>query len=144
MHFYSTTFDNKERTEEINQILGKPIGLLDSIKLGGKGSHRMLVEEVSDKLQIVINPITQVNYGSIELRPKGIIFHFVQGGLKSYAWLIPYYKLSIFFTESITIHADGEFAKLRKESATEKARKFILKVLKQKANYLSTFENPNF
>lgn len=142
MKFYSTTFDDKERTLEINELLGKRFSLLQSIKMGGTGSSRMMVEEVSPSFSRVMNKISNVNYSSIEIRPKGIIVHFVQQGLKSWCWVIPYYKLVIYHADGLRIHADGNFVAYKNDRHLDKNQPFIQKTLKLKQEFLSATEFP--
>lgn len=132
MHFYSTTFDDKERTREINRILGDRFSFLESLKMGGTGSSRMLVEEVSNDLEAVMNRLSNVNYSSIELRPKGIIVHFVQQGLKSWSWLIPYSNLKINTDSGLKITDGKTFVSFRNDNHLRSNQKFIQKLIGRK------------
>ena len=129
--FYDTTFSNKERTKAINAVMGKPFGLVERIKMGGIGSPRFIVEEVSPSFEIVMNRKSNVNYDTIELRPNGIIIHFAKA-LKSFAWLIPYYKLSIFQAETIKFYSENKFIQIKRDNQWKALQRFIRKLLKSK------------
>ena len=105
---FNTTYVDNEVTREINSILGKPYTFLKAIQMKGTGSHRMMIEEVSPHFRNVLHTHSDINYANIELRPKGIIFH-INNGLQNYSWIIPYHKLVIFQSNTLSIHADGMF-----------------------------------
>ncbi len=137
MSFFVTTHSSKKNKAAINDLVGKSYSFWDRIKMGGIGSPRLMVEQVSLQLDMVINEKTLVNYATIELRPKGIIMHFVKG-IQSFAWAIPYYRLSIFTGDQITIHGEGQFAKLRRDKQSQSIHDFIVKVIEYKNNFLTT------
>ncbi len=68
-----TTYYSKENKELINDLVGKPFCLLQSLKMKGVGSKRMIVDEVSPNMASILNPISDINYANIELRPNGIL-----------------------------------------------------------------------
>ena len=103
-----TTYYNRDHKALIEDLVGKPFSLMQKWKLGGVGSKRMIIDEVSPNLGSVINTVSDLNYGSIELRPKGIVIHMTKG-LKNFAWIIPYYQLVIYKTNGSSIHAQGKF-----------------------------------
>lgn len=139
--FYDTTFSNKERTKAINAVMGKPFGLVERIKMGGIGSPRFIVEEVSPSFEIVMNRKSNVNYATIELRPNGIIIHFAKA-LKSFAWLIPYYKLSIFQAETIKFYSENKFIQIKRDNQWKALQRFIRKLLKSKTEYVAQTRPP--
>ena len=134
---FNTTYVDNEVTREINSILGKPYSFLKAIQMKGTGSHRMMIQEVSPHFRNVLNTNSDINYANIELRPKGIILH-INKGLQNYSWIIPYYKLVIFQSETLSIHAEGMFIKLRNNQYVQKNNKFIAKVLSLKEHYLNS------
>ena len=91
----NTTYYNKEQIELINDLVGKPFGLLQSIKMKGIGSKRMIIEDVYPNMQQYLNKIEAVNYANIELRPIGILIR-INKALKTFTWVIPYYQLVIY------------------------------------------------
>ena len=62
---YNTTHTNKETVRAIDQMVGKPYGFFESLKLKGTGSKRMIVDEVSPNLKSVINVVDDINYENI-------------------------------------------------------------------------------
>ena len=59
-----TTYRSKANTKMINKLLGKPFTFIQSIKMRGIGSKRMIIDEVSPNLQSVINAVDDINYGN--------------------------------------------------------------------------------
>jgi hypothetical protein len=70
---YNTTHTNKDADLKINEVIGKAYTFFESIKLKGVGSKRMMVEEVSNDFKNIMNTISDINYGNIELRKKGVL-----------------------------------------------------------------------
>lgn len=135
---FNITYRNDKVTKEINDFIGTPYSFFKAIKMGGTGSHRMMIDEMSPHFRNIVNTVSDINYGAIEMRPKGIIFH-VTKGLQRYAWLIPYYKLSIFKSDTLSIHADGMFMKVRNNQFTNKNSAFIAKIIALKLKYTADY-----
>ncbi|WP_320814132.1 hypothetical protein [Flavobacterium sp.] len=133
---YDITYRNDKVTKEINDFIGNPYSFLKAIQMGGTGSHRMMIDEVSAHFKNIVNTVSDINYGSIEIRPNGIIFH-VSKGLQRFAWLIPYYKLVIFKSITLSIHADGKFIKFKDNQFTRKNSAFISKLIDLKSKKTS-------
>ncbi len=70
---FTTTHTNQEAKNLTNDLLGFPFTFYQSLKMGGIGSKRMIIEETSQNLSNYLNKISDVNYANIELRPGGII-----------------------------------------------------------------------
>ncbi len=126
-----TTHTNKEKDELINDLVGKSYSFLQSIRLGGTGSKRMIVDQVSPGFFKVLNTVSDLNYGNIEIREKGIVVHLTKG-LKSFSWAIPYYQLHIYSTKGYSIHAQGNFVRFKKDKLFKENKKFIDKLLDKK------------
>ena len=47
---FSTTHTNKEAKELTNDLLGLPFSFYQSLKMGGIGSKRMIIEETSQNI----------------------------------------------------------------------------------------------
>lgn len=95
-----TTYTDKDVTLTINQTVGGPFTFLQRIRMGGIGSHRIMIKSVSKGLKQYINPGHSSNFTNIELRPRGILFH-LKFRTQSYAWIIPFEDLDV----------SGDFAK---------------------------------
>ena len=84
-----------------------------------------------------LNPDHYPTYSSLEIRPNGILVHINQG-LKNFTWPIPYYQLSVYHTEHITIHGQGEFIRFRKEDKTQYP--FLQKIIREKAEWAAQYD----
>ncbi|PSG88342.1 hypothetical protein [Aurantibacter aestuarii] len=131
---YNTTHTNKETVRAIDQMVGKPYGFFESLKLKGTGSKRMIVDEVSPNLKSVINAVDDINYGNIELRPQGILIHITKGH-KNFTWAIPYYQLVIYKINGSSIHAQGKFVHFRNNKTFKENKKFFDKLLDIKVKF---------
>ena len=76
---FETTYSDKEITNSINNIVGKPFSFFQSLKLKGIGSKRMIVDQVSPNMQAYINTVSDLTYANIELRPLGILIRINKG-----------------------------------------------------------------
>lgn len=128
------TYRNKNHDRKINQILGKPFSLLQRWKMNGSGARRMIIEAVCPAFEHCLNAEQYPTFSSIELRPNGIIVYINKLG-KVFAWLIPYYKLSIYSSKHFSIYADGMFVKYRL-NPNKNHRDFKNKILIQKSKYM--------
>jgi len=110
---FDGTYLDKETEEELVDQLGKPFGLIERFKLGGIGSHRMIIDKSSTGFQEIMDRATGTVYGSIERRPKGVLVHL---NVKNtpYSWSIPFFKLVFYRSDYFSIHADGEYLSFRK------------------------------
>jgi len=129
-----TTYKNKENTKTINNLVGKPFGLWQSIKLKGIGSKRMIIDQVSPNLGKFLNTVSDLNYGSIELRPKGILL-FINRGLRNFTWAIPFYQFYMYKTNGISIHAQGKFVHFKNNRAHTENQLFFKKLQQLKVDY---------
>ncbi|WP_299666467.1 hypothetical protein [uncultured Polaribacter sp.] len=136
---FNTTYRNKDATATINDLLGKSYNFFQAMKLGGIGSKRMVVEEVSSGFLNVMNTVSDINYGNIELREKGIIVH-VNKGLKNYSWAIPYYQLHTYKTEGFSIHAQGNFVRFKSNKLLKENKKFIDRLINIKVEFDKQYE----
>jgi len=125
---FNTTLNNKDATATMNDLLGKSYPFLKAIKMGGVGSKRMMIDAVSPGFLKVINAVSDVNYGNIELREKGIIVH-INKGLKNYSWAIPYYQLHTYKTKGFSIHAQGNFVRFKSNKLLKENKQFIEKII---------------
>ena len=125
---FNTTLKNKDATATMNDLLGKPYSFVKAIKLGGVGSKRMIIDAVSPGFLKLINAVSDINYGNIELRQKGIVIH-INKGLKNFSWAIPYYQLHTYKTEGFSIHAQGNFVRFKSTKLLKENKNFIDKII---------------
>ena len=130
---FDTSIKDKKVKIQINDLVGKPFTLIDYFKIGSVGCSRMEIVGYSKLFNKVMAWDKQTVYANIALRPNGIIV-IINVRLSNYSWVIPYHYLSIFKTEFLSIHSQGEFIKFKVYS--DQNKKFINKVLYQKQNYL--------
>jgi hypothetical protein len=136
---YETTYINKEAKAVFEDLLGKPYSFFQSLKLGGTGSKRMMIEKVSPKFSSMMNKVSDINYGNIELREKGILVH-INKGLKNYSWGIPFYQLHIYNTQTFSIHAQGNFVQFKKNNLLKENKSFLDKLVDLKIENSKLYE----
>ena len=132
---YNRTYFDKDEAKEINNILGNSFSFLQTLKFRGIGSSRFIIDSVSKKLSHTINEVSDINYCSIELRPNGILVNITQQ-INLFSWVIPYYKLVIFNSNTFSIHANGSYIKMVKDKNYLNNKKFIAKMLKLRQDSL--------
>ncbi len=93
----------------------------------GAGSRRLVIEGLSSALTPRNMQEIDINYASIELRPKGIVIHF-SNRLDRYSWIVPYYRLAVFSTLTFSIHSNGKFIKFKKDKNYQENKGFINKM----------------
>ena len=132
---FSTTYKNKEYDKASESTVGKPFRLVQRIKQGGIGSGRLNIHTISPKLKAARLVFSEIDYGNIELRPKGIIVHYAKK-LERFSWVIPFYRLVIYNAQSFSIHANGHFIRFLKNKKYKENKKFIEKMVQRKNEYL--------
>ena len=133
-----TTYKNKEQEELINDLVGKSIGFLQSFKMKGTGSKRMIIYDVSINMIDYINSVADATYANIELRPIGILIR-INKGLRNFTWVIPYYQLVLYKTNGSSIHAQGRFIHFKNNITFKENKSFFDKMLDEKVKYDSKF-----
>ncbi|CAM1368144.1 Arginyl-tRNA synthetase [Tenacibaculum litopenaei] len=136
---FNTTYTEREDIRAMNALVGEPFSLMKRIKMGGVGSSRLMILQVSEHFKSLLNQVSDINYINIELRPKGVIVHLTQR-LKRFAWAIPYYKLVVFNTSHFSIHADGNFIRVAKNKQHAINKKFLRKMMNLKINAHEDYE----
>ncbi|MBK87093.1 MAG: hypothetical protein CMC86_07875 [Flavobacteriaceae bacterium] len=129
-----TTHHNKEHKKILENFVGKPYSLWDSLKRGGVGSKRMIVKQLSPNLNYIINIISDLNYANIELRKKGILIR-INKGLKNFTWAIPFYQLVFYKTDFTSIHAQGRFIHFENSKTFKENKKFFENILAEKIKF---------
>ena len=140
---FTTTHTNNDAKDLTNDLLGLPFGLIQSLKMGGIGSKRMIIEEVSSNINELLNTVSDINYGNIELRPNGNIV-MINKGLQSFSWIIPYRQLVIYKTNGLSIHAQGKYICFKNNMLYKENKKFIAKMIDLKTIYQEKYLNPAY
>jgi len=129
-----STYTNKEHKKIINDSIGKPFSFIESLKMGGVGSKRMIIEDVSPNMNQYINKVSDLNYANIELRPNGILI-YIGKGLKNFTWVIPYYQLVVYKTNGTSIHAQGKYIHFRNNKMFKENKSFFNKIMNAKISF---------
>lgn len=130
----NSTYNNKENKSLINDLVGRPFSLIESFKMKGIGSKRMIIDDVSANLKPYLNLVSDINYTNIELRIGGILI-YINKGLKNFTWAIPYYQLVLYKTNGASIHAQGRFIHFKDNKTFRENKSFFSKLLDEKIKY---------
>lgn len=131
---YNSTYNDIEKEIETNNLVGKKYNLIKSIRLGGIGSKRLIVEDLGVNFKKLIQQKTDLIYSNVELRDKGIIVYVVDGQ-KRFTWVIPFYKLVIYKSPTFSIHSDGNFIRYSNKLNHKQNLLFFKKILDHKYNF---------
>ena len=137
---YNISYKDNKQIELINNSVGKPYSLVSRIKLGGVGSPKYYIKSSDKKIDSLLILDNNDNTCNIEMRPKGIIIRF-RSLLETFALVIPYFKLSIFKPTGDTYSIHSGENKIIIITQTENKRKFIKRVLEQKAKISKDYIN---
>jgi len=129
---FDTSINDKETKRQINELVGKPFGLLEIVKRSSIGTARMKVNAYSPLFRSVMQWDKHSIHANIAMRPNGIIV-ILPIRLNNYSWIIPYHYLSIFKTEELVIHGQGEYLKLAIQP--NQKMKVIDKILAEKIKH---------
>ena len=132
----------REVKQLLNEMVGPPITLMERLSKGAIGSHRMIVDEYSEVFAQIFDKNPGIIYTNIELRPKGILLHF-NIRYTRYSWIIPYHKLVLFNSDTVSFHYDDEHIRIRNDHNLSMNHKILKKIIDRKANYLAELGGPN-
>jgi hypothetical protein len=133
---FNTTYKNQEFNDESDVLVGKKFTIFERVQRGGIGSSRLVIENTSKKLSLGKLKFSELDYGNIELRPKGIIIHYTRK-LERFAWIIPYYRLVVYNSQFFSIHANGNFIQFLKNKNYMENKKFINRMIGIKNDFLN-------
>ena len=131
---FNSTYTDKEKELEVNEMVGSRFGFISSIRLNGVGSKRLIIEEVSPNFKNIIKQKNDIIYSNIEIRKDGILVYIAEG-LKRFTWVIPYYKLVVYKTPNFSIHCDGNFIRFSNDLNKKENISFFKKIIDHKLNY---------
>ena len=131
---FNSTYTDKEKELEVNEMVGSRFGFISSIRLNGVGSKRLIIEEVSPNFKDIIKQKNDIIYSNIEIRKDGILVYIAEG-LKRFTWVIPYYKLVVYKTPNFSIHCDGNFIRFSNDLNKKENIRFFKKIIDHKLNY---------
>lgn len=140
---FNITYEKKEITDEINDLVGVPYSFINRLRKGGIGSERMMVIDASPLIEGLLQYEDQPNFCNMELRPKGVIVYFKYRS-EIYSWAIPFAKLSLYRSaESYRVYGDAEFMKVTKALNSDALKRFMDKLMDHRATYLHSISGPN-
>lgn len=127
----NVSYNNPEIRKKIDNEVGKPFSFFERLKQKGIGIGRLVILSSSAEVQSLLALDKYRNTCNIELRPKGIIIGF-RSLLESYAFVIPYWKLTIYKVdaEAYTFYRDTSSIKI--EAKHKRTHEFIKRVLSEK------------
>ena len=134
---FNSTYTDKEKELEVNEMVGSRFGFISSIRLNGVGSKRLIIEEVSPNFKNIIKQKNDIIYSNIEIRKDGILVYIAEG-LKRFTWVIPYYKLVVYKTPNFSIHCEGNFIRFSNDLNKKENIRFFKKIIDHKINYAKT------
>lgn len=129
-----STYNKEENKLLINDLVGRSFTLLESFRMKGIGSKRLIIDEVSSNLKNYMNLVSDINYANIELRKSGILI-YINKGLKNFTWAIPYYHLVVYKVNGASIHAQGKFIHFKNNKTFKENKPFFKKLLDEKIKY---------
>jgi len=111
---FDTSYSDKRITRQINEAVGHPFSFLERIKMGGIGSRRMVIGDISEEYQKYLKAAHYQSHANLELRPKGLIIHF-RHKLEAYSWIMPYASLAVEASDSLRLASEGKFISFAEE-----------------------------
>lgn len=117
--------------KKVNLAVGPPFSLMARWAKKGVGSPRLLINQTSINIHNILVLDKNLNFCSIELRPKGIIIRF-RSLLETYGFIIPYYKLKLYKgqAQQYSIYNDSSFIKV--EAKKKNIHSFFKKLNREK------------
>ena len=123
---------NSDKNEEmILSLVGKPYNIWSLFQIGKIGSPRLQIISASKEISDLLSYDNNINWCNIELRPKGIILRF-RSLLETYGLIVPYYKLTLFKSDSNEYSFYCDVIKIKVVAKTKNSIDFIKKILIQK------------
>jgi hypothetical protein len=89
------SYYSKRKENQINEMIGKPFGLIRRIKMKGVGSQKFVIRSANQEITNLFDHQNGEIFTNIEIRPKGIALWF-RSRIDVYILMIPYHLLSIY------------------------------------------------
>lgn len=139
---YNTTHKNRKIEAAISNSVGKGYSFFKSLQMGGTGSKRMIIEQVSTNLLAFKNSVSDLTYANLEIREIGIVVH-INKGLQNFSWPIPFYQLHTYKNNGFSIHACGNFIRFKNNVLLKDNKNFIEKIIDLKIENCKNYEFEN-
>lgn len=139
----NTTYTDKNNDQLINDLVGKRFSFMETFKMRGVGSKRMIIDDASINLKSYLNTVADANYANLELRPNGLLVR-INKGLQTFTWVIPFYHLVLYKINGSSIHAQGKFIHFRNNKTFKENKAFFDKLFDLKVQYDSQYNFQDF
>ena len=128
------SYNSKKNKATLFELVGRPLSLLERLKLRGIGSNKLVITDASTEIIELLRLDNNINYCNIEIRKNGIVIRF-RSLLETYGLIIPYYKLVIYKGESkiYSFFKDQHYIKFLVNN--KNTTLFVKKVNKLKTDY---------
>lgn len=93
MKVFNLSYNDKERLAEVYAITGKPYGLIRSLRRGGSGSVRGILQEAPLEIMKLFEGFSYQKYCNIQEMTNGIIVGF-RSRLESYGIPMGFYEIA--------------------------------------------------
>ncbi|NBS19959.1 MAG: hypothetical protein EBS74_09300 [Flavobacteriia bacterium] len=109
----NVSYNEPKIKEKIDLAVGKPFTLRERWAKGGIGSPKLFITQSSIDIHNLLVLDNNRNSCNIELRPQGIVLRF-RSLLETYAWVVPYYKLSLYKgkAKEYALYKDQQYIKV--------------------------------
>lgn len=135
----NVSYNNKVVKQEIIDFIGPPFSISERFRSGGIGSQRFIITSASNEISKLLALDSNINYCNIELRKKGIIIRF-RSLLETYAWLIPFWKLSMFKNgNNYSIYSEKIKVIIKPAYNVLADKRFMRKLQSLKAKYMTEY-----
>ena len=128
------SYNSKKNRTILFEIVGRPLSLIERIRLKGIGSNKLIIIDASKEIVELLRLDNNINYCNIEIRTNGIIIRF-RSLLETYGLIIPYYKLVIYKGESniYSFYKDKYYIKFMADN--KKTSFFVKKIVGLKIKF---------
>lgn len=117
---------------QIDQAVGKEFSFFQSLKMGGTGSQKFVIEGASDEIIDLLQKDNSTNFAHIGLRPKGIIIRF-KSYQETYGLVLSFQEIKVINEGvNLTIESPDYFVKMKTLNGAPIDLKFLNRI--EKAN----------
>ncbi|HMM10474.1 MAG TPA: hypothetical protein PKE03_00070 [Bacteroidales bacterium] len=139
---YLLSHNDKKLTNQINLLVGKPFSLRQRWLMNGIGSGGRQVIDGDARLLGCLPGDGSIRKCNIELRPAGIVVGFHKG-LETYAWVVPYYMLTIYGQQDmLSLYAGPHRLQLAWPMNIRSNQRFLDKLMKLRAESIEAARLP--
>lgn len=131
----NVTYNNPDIKEEIDSLVGKSYPVFKRLKMKGIGSPKFLITKASDSIMEKLSMDNNLNYCSIELRPKGIIVTF-RSLLETFGWILPFESFELKMIRGVyEIKTLSDYVSFENTLKFNSAETFLHKIISYQNDY---------